>query len=429
MIRNYKVSESILEKSKKSIPLGSQTFSKSFIQFPYGVSPYFAKKGKGAIIWDVDNNEYIDFINGLLSVSIGYADEDINNAVKSQIDMGVTFSLSHPLELEVADKLIDLVPCAEMVRFGKNGSDSTSAAIRLARAFTKKDIVLVCGYHGWQDWYIGSTSRSLGVPESIQKLTKVFQYNSFDSFNSLINEYSGRIAAVIMEPMNTTFPKEGFLEHIRAVTKKEDIVLIFDETITGCRFAKGGAQELFGVTPDLATFGKGIGNGYPLSAVMGRKDIMNLMEDIFYSGTFAGETASLAAANVVLDKIKYDGVCDKLMSLGQYLMKNVNLIINQHKLENIIECIGHPSWSFLIFKDTDELDSLSIKTYFMQEMFQRGILTFGTHNLSFSHTKEHIDILLSAYDEFFSLLNLAIENNDIQELLNCDVLVPLFKVR
>ena len=429
MTRNYKVSESILEKAKKSIPLGSQTFSKSITQFPYGVSPYFAKKGKGAIIWDVDNNEYIDFINSLLSVSIGYADEDINNAVKSQIDMGVTFSLSHPLELEVADKLIDLVPCAEMVRFGKNGSDSTSAAIRLARAYTKKDIILVCGYHGWQDWYIGSTSRSLGVPESIQKLTKVFQYNNFDSFNSLINEYSGRIAAVIMEPMNTTFPKEGFLEHIRIVTKKEDIVLIFDETITGCRFAKGGAQELFGVTPDLATFGKGIGNGYPLSAVMGRKDIMSLMEDIFYSGTFAGETASLAAANVVLDKIKYDGVCDKLESLGQYLMKNVNVIINQHKLENIIECIGHPSWSFLIFKDTDELDSLSMKTYFMQEMFKRGILTFGTHNLSFSHTREHIDILLSAYDEFFSLLNLAIENNDIQELLNCDVLVPLFKVR
>ena len=429
MTRNYKVSESILEKAKKSIPLGSQTFSKSITQFPYGVSPYFAKKGKGAIIWDVDNNEYIDFINSLLSVSIGYADEDINNAVKSQIDMGVTFSLSHPLELEVADKLIDLVPCAEMVRFGKNGSDSTSAAIRLARAFTKKDIVLVCGYHGWQDWYIGSTSRSLGVPESIQKLTKVFQYNSFDSFNTLINEYSGRIAAVIMEPMNTTFPKKGFLEHIRVVTKKEDIVLIFDETITGCRFAKGGAQELFGVTPDLATFGKGIGNGYPLSAVMGQKDIMSLMEDIFYSGTFAGETASLAAANVVLDKIKYDGVCDKLESLGQYLMKNVNVLILQHKLENVIECIGHPSWSFLTFKDTDDLTALSIKTYFMQEMFERGILTFGTHNLSFSHTKEHVDILLSAYDEFFSLLTLAIENNDIQELLNCDVLVPLFKVR
>lgn len=429
MTKMFNKSESMLIEAKKSIPLGSQTFSKSFVQFPQGVSPYFVKKAKGAMIWDVDNNMYIDFINALLSVSIGYADEDVNKAVKEQIDDGITFSLSHGLELEVADKLIDLVPCAEMVRFGKNGSDCTSAAIRLARAYTKKDIILVCGYHGWQDWFIGSTTRSLGVPEATQKLTKVFKYNDIESFNSLINEYKGAIAAVILEPMNTTFPKDGFLEHIRSITKEDDIVLIFDETITGCRFSKGGAQELFNVTPDLATFGKGIGNGYPLSAVMGRRDIMDLMSEIFYSGTFAGETASLAAASVVLDKIKHDGVCQKIYELGQYLMKNVNSMINKHKLGNVVECIGHPTWSFLIFKDTYDLPSLSIKTYFMQEMFQRGILTFGSHNISFAHTKDHIDQLVNAYDEFFVLLTQLIANKNIKEVLNCDVLEPLFKVR
>lgn len=241
MSKKYVKSEEQLEDALKVIPLGSQTFSKSTTQFPYGVSPYFADRAKGSKIWDVDGNEYVDFINGLLSVSIGYADDDINNAVKKQIDKGVTFSLSHPLESEVAKKLVAMVPCAEMVRFGKNGTDSTSAAIRLARAYTQQDIVLVCGYHGWQDWYIGSTTRSLGVPEATQALTKVFNYNDFDSFDALIEKYQGKIAAVIMEPMNVAYPLPGFLEHIRKVTKDQKIVMVFDETITGCRYAPGGS--------------------------------------------------------------------------------------------------------------------------------------------------------------------------------------------
>jgi len=429
MSQRYSASEKLLERALKAIPLGSQTFSKSMTQFPYGVSPYFAKKGKGALIWDVDGNEYIDFINGLLSISIGYSDDDINNAVKTQLESGVSFSLSHSLEVEVAEKLIDLVPCAEMVRFGKNGTDSTSAAIRLARAFTKKDIVLVCGYHGWQDWYIGSTSRNLGVPESTQSLTKVFKYNDLESFDQLIHDYKDQIAAVIMEPMNVEFPKIGFLEHIREVTKNENIVMVFDETITGCRFSPGGAQELFNVIPDLATFGKGIGNGFPLSAVMGRKDIMKLMEDIFYSGTFAGETSSLAAANVVLDKVKNDNVCGHIAEMGEYLISNIKVLIDKHSLHNIVGCTGHPSWSFITFSDYDCTTSFEIKTLYMQEMFKRGFLSFGSHNLSFSHTKEHIDALLKAYNDFFVLLKCSLENGDITARLDCDVLVPLFKVR
>ncbi|AIU68116.1 aminotransferase class III-fold pyridoxal phosphate-dependent enzyme [Vibrio coralliilyticus] len=429
MSQRYVASEKLLERALKAIPLGSQTFSKSMTQFPHGVSPYFAKKAKGAQIWDVDGNEYIDFINGLLSISIGYANDDINNAVKAQLENGVTFSLSHSLEVEVAEKLIDLVPCAEMVRFGKNGTDSTSAAIRLARAYTKKDIVLVCGYHGWQDWYIGSTSRSLGVPEVTRSLTKVFKYNDLQSFDQLIHDYKDQIAAVIMEPMNVEFPQAGFLEHIREVTKNEDIVMVFDETITGCRFSPGGAQQLFNVTPDLATFGKGIGNGFPLSAVMGRKDIMVLMEDIFYSGTFAGETSSLAAANVVLDKVKNDKVCDYIAELGEYLIANLKDLIDKQDLQKVVRVVGHPSWSFITFSDCENATSLEIKTLYMQEMFKHGILSFGSHNLSFSHTKEHIDALLKAYNEFFVLLKRSLGNGDITAQLDCDVLVPLFKVR
>ncbi|PAR27114.1 aspartate aminotransferase family protein [Vibrio metoecus] len=429
MSNRYAISEQLLERAKSTIPLGSQTFSKSITQFPYGVSPYFAKKGKGAILWDVDGNQYVDFINGLLSVCIGYADNEINAAVTEQLANGVSFSLSHKLEADVAEKLIELVPCAEMVRFGKNGTDSTSAAIRLARAYTGKDLVLVCGYHGWQDWYIGSTSRNLGVPKSTQALTKTFKYNDIESFNALINEHRGDIAAVIMEPMNVEYPKEGFLEHIREITKNENIVMIFDETITGCRFAQGGAQELFGVTPDLATFGKGIGNGFPLSAVMGKKEIMRLMEDIFYSGTFAGETASLAAANVVLDKVKNEGVCQHLAQLGNELKERLIALIKSHQLEDYVCCQGHPSWSFTIFKGAESITPFEMKTYFMQEMFKSGILTLGTHNLSFSHTSEHINALLDNYDRFFGKLAVCIEKGSLADELECDVLVPLFQVR
>lgn len=429
MSNRYQKSEQLLDRALKVIPLGSQTFSKSITQFPLGVSPYFAKKGKGSRLWDVDGNEYIDFINGLLSVSIGYTDPDVTASVKTQLDTGITFSLSHELEIEVAEKLIDLVPCAEMVRFGKNGTDCTSAAIRLARAYTKKDIVLVCGYHGWQDWYIGSTTRNLGVPKVTQLLTKAFTYNDKDSFNTLIEEYKGQIAAVIMEPMNVAYPNEGFLEHIRTVTTNENIVMVFDETITGCRFAKGGAQELFNVIPDLATFGKGIGNGFPLSAVMGKKEIMCLMEDIFYSGTFAGETSSLAAATVVLDKIKNDNVCEHLEKVGSYLKTEVKALIESCGLKQYVDCTGHPSWSFIIFNGSEQITSFEMKTLYMQEMFKAGILSFGTHNLSFSHTISDIDKLLCTYKGFFELLNECIKIGSVNNNLECQALEPLFKVR
>ncbi len=426
---SYKNSEELLSRALKTIPLASQTFSKSKAQFPVGSSPLFLEKGKGAKVWDVDGNEYIDFMNALLCVSIGYADEDITNAVCHQIQNGVSFSLPHKLEMEVAEKLVELIPCAEKVRFGKNGSDATSGAIRLARAYTKKDIVLVCGYHGWQDWYIGSTSRSLGVPKSTSELTKTFKYNDIDSLLTLVEQFKGQIAAIIMEPMNVEYPKKGYLENVQKIAKDEGIVFIFDETITGCRFAKGGAQEYFGVTPDIATFGKGLANGFPLSAIVGKAEIMDLMEDIFFSGTFGGETASLAAAKVVLQKVDSLDVPAYIFEAGEYLLKHLNKIIAEFECEDFLKCSGHPSWSFLIINDKNEYTSFEIKTLLMQEMLKRGILTLCTHNISYSHTIKDIDYLLDCYREVFPLIKKTIESKELIESLNCKPLVPLFKVR
>jgi len=428
-MNRYQQSEILLARALKTIPLGSQTFSKSKTQFPEGASPFFLEKGKGSKVWDVDGNEYIDFMNGLLAVSIGYADQDVTDAVCRQIQNGITFSLPHTLEMIVAEKLIKMIPCAEKVRFGKNGSDATSAAIRLARAYTQKEMVLVCGYHGWQDWYIGSTSRNLGVPESTQTLTKTFIYNDIESLKHLVKLYRGNVAAIIMEPMNVEFPNPGYLESVQKIANDEGIVFIFDETITGCRFAKGGAQELFDITPDLATFGKGIANGFPLSAVVGKAEIMDLMEDIFFSGTFAGETASLAAANVVLDKVEQLDIPEQIKKTGEYLLGKLNQLITELECGHFLKTAGHPSWSFLMIQDTENYSSFEIKTLFMQEVLQRGILTFGTHNISYSHSIEDIDTLILCYKEVFPILKRAITTQTLKEKLHCEILKPLFKVR
>lgn len=230
-----------LVRFEKSIPLGSQTFSKSKLQYPAGVSPlYLDKPINSAEVIDVDGNVYIDFVSSLASITLGYQDEDVQNAVQKQLlETGPILTLPNKLEVEVAELLIEMIPCAEMVRFGKNGSDATAGAVRLARAVTGRSIVAVCGYHGWQDWYIGSTSMNLGVPQEVRNLSKKFIFNNIDSLKNLFIEYPQKIAAVILEPMNTDYPAPAFLEEVRDLCTQNETILIFDETVTGFRFSNG----------------------------------------------------------------------------------------------------------------------------------------------------------------------------------------------
>jgi len=429
MTRRYTESERLLERAERTIPLGTQTFSKSRTQYPFGVSPYFIERAEGSRVWDVDGNEYIDFVNALAAVTLGYGDSDVTEAVRRQLECGVVFSLAHPLEMEVAELIVAMVPCAEMVRFGKNGSDATAGAIRLARAFTGRDHVAVCGYHGWQDWYIGSTSRSLGVPEVVRNLTHGFTYNDLSSLEQLLDQHSQQFAAVILEPMNLTFPAPGFLQGVKDLAHRHGALLVFDETITGFRLSNGGAQDLFGVEPDLATFGKGIANGYPLSAVAGRADVMKLMEEVFFSFTMGGEALSLAAAKATLDKLQREPVTKTLAERGQYALDGTIDLLRSTGMDQCIAVSGHPAWGFLSFGDAGGYSSFEIKTLFLQEMFARGILTLGTHNLSYACTKADVESLLSAYGEVFPLLANAINNKAVKQYLNCEPLKPLFKIR
>ena len=429
MTSRYQRSQALSIRAEQSIPLGSQTFSKSRLCFPYGAAPLFIERGQGAKVWDVDGNEYLDFASGLLAISLGYCDADVNQAVLEQLNLGSIFSLPHRLETEVAEQLIELIPCAEMVRFGKNGTDATSACIRLSRAITGRERVAVCGYHGWQDWYIGSTTRHLGVPECVRELTHRFDYNDLASLQALFAAHPGEFAAVILEPMNVTWPTPEFLPGLRQLCDEQGTLLIFDETITGFRYHLGGAQTLFGVTPDLAAFGKGMANGFPISAVVGKRDYMRRMEDIFFSGTFGGDAIALAAANAVIKKMRHLDVPARLAERGQQLLDGLNALLQELKAPNWLSTAGHPSWSFLLVADSPNHTTWLLKSYLIQELCKRGILTLGSHNLNLAHSEQDVQTLLKVYAEVLPELIRLDAAGKVTEALDGEPIQPVFKVR
>ena len=420
----------MLERALEVIPLGAQTFSKSYTQYPRGAAPFFVERAHGSRAWDVDGNEYIDFNNALCAVTLGHVDPDVSKAVADQLERGTIFTLSSELEIEVAERIVEMVPCAEQVRFGKNGSDATSGAIRAARAFTGRDRVAVCGYHGWQDWYIGTTARNKGVPEATRSLSHNFPYNDLDALRLLLESLPGEFAAVILEPMNVAWPQEGFLQGLVDLTHAHGALAVFDETITGFRFAPGGAQELFGVTPDLACFGKGLANGFPLSAVAGRRDVMAEFEEVFFSFTMGGETLSLAAAKAALDKLAHEDVTGTVARRGTQLIEGVRSRIDEHGCAEFLDISGHPSWSFLLIKDQPNASQWEIKTLYLQEVIARGILTTGTHNMSYAHSEDDVRRLLDVDDEVFPMLRDALRSSSgVRDYLRCEPLQPLFKIR
>ena len=429
MSNRYEKSTEFLTRAEATIPIGSQTFSKSRTQYPVGISPLFATRAKGPYLWDLDGNKYIDLVSNLASITLGYRNRKVDSAVRKQMNLGNGFSLPGTLEAVVAEKITSLVPSAEMVRFGKNGTDATSAAIRLARAYTGRDYVAVCGYHGWQDWFIGSTSRNKGVPKKTSALTLTFKYNDIKSLEKIFSKHPKGIAAVILEPMTYEFPENKFLEKTKKLCQKYGAVLIFDETITGFRFSKGGAQEIFQVTPDLSTFGKGIANGYPLSVVCGSREIMREMENVFFSGTFGGELLSLAAANVVLGMHQKDEISPRLNKYGEELSQDLQKVIDQADMNGLLEIKGHPTWKFLEWKEGSEFTAPELKTYFMQEMFRRGILILSTHNVTLAHNKKIRGVIISKYERVLTLMKKAISEGNLKDKLEVMPLKPLFKVR
>jgi glutamate-1-semialdehyde aminotransferase/spore coat polysaccharide biosynthesis protein SpsF (cytidylyltransferase family) len=416
-----------LDRAKKVIPGASQTFSKQYTQHVVGSSPLFLERGEGARVWDLDGNVYIDYVMGLLPVILGHGHPSTVAAVSKQAAAGIAMSLPTVLESEVSELLVERIPCAEMVRFGKNGSDATAGAVRVARAFTGRDRIAVCGYHGWQDWYIGVTTRNLGIPEATRGLTGSFEYNSLESLEHLFDAHPGEIACVIMEPIGIVDPDPGFLEGVRSLCDEQGALLVFDEIITGFRTAQGGAQAHFGVTPDLATFGKGMANGLPISAVVGRKDIMSLFDEIFFSFTFGGETLSLAATKATLDVLDREDVVSHLWRQGRKLRDGYNAIARGCGLQGVTQCLGLPPHTVMTWNAPDGGDWHVLKSLFIQETAKRGLLTIGCHNVCLAHTDLIVEQTLGVYEEVLPVLGESVLRGDVDSCLEGPSVVPVFR--
>ena len=425
----YAESLSLLTRAERTIPLASQTFSKSRIQFPPRAAPLFLDSGKGGRVTDVDGNSYVDLVCGLLPVTLGYCDPDVDRAIGDQLAKGISLSLATRLEAELAERLVEIIPCAEMVRFGKNGTDATSAIVRLARAATGRDRIAVCGYHGWQDWYIGATTRHLGVPQAVRDLTHLFPYGDLAALEDLLESRKDEFALVMMEPANAIAPPDGYLQGMRDLAHKHGALFAFDEIITGFRFALGGAQELFGVTPDLASFGKGMANGMPISAVVGRADIMRLMEDIFFSGTFGGEALSLAASIATIDKMKDQNVITRLWDTGGALANGVRELAHRHGLDDVVTLAGFPPWMLVGFHDHAAARKEAIKTLYISEMAANGVLVNASHNICAAHDQADITQALDAYDAALGTIAAELAQGGLEDRLPVPAVEPVFAVR
>jgi glutamate-1-semialdehyde aminotransferase len=425
-MRNLRKSQELWERARRVIPGGTQTLSKGADQFVQGVAPIFLERGKGSHIWDVDGNEYVDYMMALGPVVLGYAHPEVNAAVCEQMAKGMQFSLSHPIELEVADLLTQVVPCAEMVRFGKNGSDVTAGAIRLARAATGRDLVAVCGYHGWQDWFIGTTSRNLGVPASTRLLTHKFRYNHPEDLEALFAEHPGSFAAVILEPIHGEEPRDGFLQRVSALARSHGAVLVFDEVKTGFRSGLGGAQAYFGITPDLACFGKAIANGMPLSALVGRRDIMSQLDQVFFSFTAGGETLSLAAALATVRILRETDALERIRKAGTALRDGYNSLAEEAGLAQFTRCAGLPAMTVTSFRSADGQESALMRSLFQQEMLDRGILYDDGHVLCSAHSEEDVDRTLEASRAALATLRDALSDGKVRERIRGIPIQPLF---
>ena len=417
-------SDKIYERALKVQKPVTQTLAKGPGQFTKGVAPKYLVKGKGAHVWDADGNEFIDFNAAIGPVSLGYAYPAVDDAIRAQLNDGITFSLMHPLEVELSELIARVVPNTEAVKIAKTGADVCSAAIRVARAFTGRDKVFCCGYHGWHDWYIGITSRNAGIPEAIQEMTYTFEYNDIESVKAALDE---TVAALILEPFIFQAPAPGFLQELADLCTANGTLLIFDEMWTGFRIALGGAQEYFNVKADLAVFSKACANGMPIALLTGRADVMELFNsEVFSYTTFGGEALSMAACIATINELADKNVPQYLDEKGALLKDGYNNLAIELGMDQYTVCIGFNCRTMVTFTP-DAGNGLELKTLMQQEMIKRGVLWAGFHNMCYSHSNEDIAYTLSAYRLVLPIIKEAILSGDVKSYLKGEVLEAVFR--
>jgi len=414
---NYQKSKTLQEKSHALIPGGAHTYAKGDDQYPED-APGFLVRGEGCHVWDVDGNEFVEYGMGLRSVTLGHAYPPVVEAAYRQMLLGVNFNRPTQIEVECAEKLTSLIDSAEMVKFAKNGSDVTTAAIKLARAYTGRDLVAICVDHPFfsvDDWFIGTTEMAAGIPRAIQDLTIKFHYNDLESVRALFAQYPGQVACVIMEPERFDLPVGNFLEETQKLCQENGALLIFDEIITGFRVHLGGAQKILGVKPDLSTFGKAMGNGFSISALVGKREIMQLgglqtdKERVFLlSTTYGAETHSLAAALETMKIYEQEHVVEFLYRQGERLTAGINQAVEENHLEGYFGVLGRPSNLVYYTRDQEMHPSQPFRTLFLQETLKQGMI-MPSLVVSYSHSDEDIDRSVGAIAEALVIYRKALD--------------------
>ncbi|MEC7567307.1 MAG: aminotransferase class III-fold pyridoxal phosphate-dependent enzyme [Planctomycetota bacterium] len=430
----------LFDRASEIIPGATQLISRRPHRFAYGVSPVFIDHAQGARFTDVDGNQYIDWGSGILSIILGYCDEVVDDAVKRQIDRGSVFSLNHEVELELAELLIERIPCAEMVRFAKGGGDACAIAVRIARGTTGRDKILFCGYHGWHDWYLAANlsddpNQSLdthlfpgiepiGIPRALAQTAIPFPYGDLDVLQQTLDANRGEVAAIIMEPFRSEMPEPGYLANVKQLAHDHNALLIFDEVSTGFRPSDSGVQNLLDVHPDIAVFAKSISNGYAMGAVVGSRQAMEPAAQMFISSTYWSDTIGIRAAITTLNEIRSRKTVEHIHAVGNQLRTGIMELGQQLELPLSVSGLAYnPTIQF----QGDDATRNLLGTLYIQEMAKRGIHAPLGFAINGAHGESEISETLTALNETLTLIANGIANDDLNKLIQCEIKTDSFR--
>lgn len=447
-------SQELYRRALALIPGGTQLVSRRPTRYASGISPIYAARAKGARFWDVDGNEYIDWASGIGAIILGYCDEVVDGAVREQISRGTMYSINHELEIELAEELCRTIPCAEMVRYAKCGGEACAMAVRIARGTTGRDKILFCGYHGWHDWYLAANLAEdaslnehlfpgiepIGVPQALAGTAIPFPYGDLSALGELLDIHRGKVAALIMEPLRSELPPEGYLAGVRRLCDQHHVILIFDEISSGFRTRLGGIQELVGVTPDIAVFAKAISNGYPMAAVVGKRAVMEPAGRMFISSTYWSDCVGLRAALTTIQELRRRDVPAQLERLGDEIIRRMNEVAIETGVP--VKCCGIPTHPVMQFQIDDETRprkgvgvppkqgadfKSKLTTLYIQEMAKRGCHGYAAFYLNAAQGPAEVEQTIAAVREVFELLKDDLDEGCLDDLIECDLTQDAFR--
>ena len=418
----------IYERARALIPGTTQLISRRPTRAALGVSPIYAERAKGCRIWDVDGNEYIDWTSAVGPVILGYADDVVDDAVRAQIARGAIYSIVQESAVELAEELVRIVPSAEMVRYCKGGGEACTIAVRIARGVTGRDKVLFCGYHGWHDWYqaanLGAERLAehlfngiepIGVPRSLEGTAMPFTYGDLEELEGLLQQHAGELACIIMEPMRSGEPPEGYLAGVRDLATRYGVVLIFDEVSSGWRVARGSAQEYVGVTPDMTVFAKAISNGYPMGAVVGKREFMEPASRMFISSAYWDDNIGIAASLACLRELERRDAVAHFNRIGALFKEQVNAAAAAAGLA--AQCVGVAAHPSIRIEVDDPAEAAKVNALFIQENARRGVILATGFMFNCSHGESEVERTAAVVEASFGKIAEGLDRGTIDDLL------------